>query len=121
MKRAINILIIILVVFGIGYVVYSSFISNAPSQSGVTATGFLDNPSLVQGREFLAALSNLKSLKLDDKIFSSPDFLSLQDFTSVIEPQPKGRINPFAPVGQEGSSASVGINATSTTQNGSKR
>lgn len=52
------------------------------------------------GQEFINQLVNLQAIKLDDSIFSSLSFESLEDFTIVlIQPGNEGRDNPFAPFG----------------------
>ena len=51
------------------------------------------------GREILTLLLNLKSLKLDTSIFSDAAFQSLTDFGQSIPERPRGRDNPFAPIG----------------------
>lgn len=48
--------------------------------------------------DLLNALHQLRSLKLDNSIFSNPVWLSLGDFGKVISPQPLGRPNPFSPL-----------------------
>lgn len=48
------------------------------------------------GKELLAALSKLKSTKLDTSIFKDPIFQSLKDYGVDIASQPVGRRNPFA-------------------------
>ncbi len=51
-------------------------------------------------QEFINQLLNLKAIKLNDEIFSSLAFQSLEDFTIVlIQPGNEGRPNPFAPFG----------------------
>jgi|GEM_PF-262309 len=45
-------------------------------------------------------LAKLSSLKLDRAFFDSPIFRSLQDFSVDVVAEPKGRPNPFAPIGQ---------------------
>lgn len=62
---------------------------------------------LTAGADLLPMLLRLNSLHLDDTIFQDPVFLSLEDFTIEIPPQPQGRSNPFAPL--SGSSASSRI------------
>ncbi len=58
------------------------------------------NQSSQIGREFLTTLLNLKSISLDESIFASAGFTSLQDFTNpVSQTDPQGRLNPFAPIG----------------------
>ncbi|MEK7645113.1 MAG: type 4a pilus biogenesis protein PilO [Patescibacteria group bacterium] len=45
-------------------------------------------------------LSRLSSLKLERAFFDSPLFKTLQDFGVEVVVEPKGRPNPFAPIGQ---------------------
>lgn len=45
-------------------------------------------------------LGRLSSLKLDRSFFDSPLFKTLQDFGVEVVVEPKGRPNPFAPIGQ---------------------
>lgn len=60
------------------------------------------------GREFLRRIANLEALKLDEAIFSNAVFLSLTDFSIPLLPQPKGRSNPFAPIGAEEENSFIG-------------
>jgi hypothetical protein len=55
----------------------------------------------VKGREILALLADMKKIKLDESIFSDPAFQSLQDLSIELVPEPKGRPNPFAPLGRD--------------------
>lgn len=53
------------------------------------------------GQELIVELNRLKSLRSINKdIFSNPVFVSLKDYTQTVTPQPFGRSNPFAPIGQ---------------------
>ena len=55
------------------------------------------------GQEFINQLLSLQAIKLDDEIFSSLSFQSLEDFTIVlIQSGNEGRPNPFAPFGADG-------------------
>ena len=53
------------------------------------------------GQELVIELNRLKSLqniRLD--VLKDPAFVSLQDYTQYVVPQPLGRANPLAPIGQ---------------------
>ncbi len=55
------------------------------------------------GQEFINQLINLQAIKLDDEVFSSLSFQSLEDFTIIlVQPGNEGRPNPFAPFGADG-------------------
>jgi hypothetical protein len=82
--------------------------------SGALLTSSADQESPVS-QEILATLGNLRTIKLDNSIFSDPLFQSLSDFGVAIPPAAAGRRNPFAPVGED-ASAQTQPEATSTTQ-----
>jgi hypothetical protein len=67
-------------------------------------------------REFLTLLLSVKSIKLNDAIFSDSSFASLRDSSIVLTPDAtQGRPNPFAPFapfGSEGSATSGGVSGT---------
>ncbi|MSU44708.1 hypothetical protein EXS45_00795 [Candidatus Nomurabacteria bacterium] len=59
-----------------------------------------DNSAVAQ--EFLTLLLSVKSIKLDDAIFSDNAFISLYDSSITLIPDGnEGRINPFAPLGTD--------------------
>jgi len=61
------------------------------------------------GRDVVETLRQLDAVKLDAAIFSEPAFTILKDFSTQIIPEPVGRPNPFAPLGQN-----IPANASST-------
>lgn len=54
------------------------------------------------GEDILNLASNLEKVEIKLEVFSSPDFMSLKDFSVALEPEPQGRSNPFALVGFDG-------------------
>lgn len=53
------------------------------------------------GQEIIIELNRLKALRnIREDIFVNPVFVSLQDFTQQVVPEPLGRNNPFSPIGQ---------------------
>lgn len=111
-------LVVILIIVGVVYFVF--FGNKAPvetastngslqSSSGAPVSGIIqDTPaSTVEasqiGQEFVNQLLNLQAIKLDDGVFSSLAFQSLEDFTIIlVQPGNEGRPNPFAPFGSDG-------------------
>jgi len=91
---------IIILIFG--FIVYSVFFKSEVSttQGLVTGTSVSD-AQLVAGKEILALLVDLKSIKLQSDIFRDRAFRSLEDFSIPISPEPQGRTNPFAPIGSD--------------------
>ena len=63
------------------------------------------------GGELLGLLLNLRSLRLDDSVFSNPVFRRLTNFGVEIPKEPLGRPNPFAPLpgGQGGGGPVISI------------
>jgi hypothetical protein len=97
-------LIIIIVVLGIvsfGLYYFTMPSSTSSGASPLVPSGASGGGGTFSGRDFLRTLANLQSLKLDDGIFTATVFSSLVDFSVPIQPQPKGRNNPFEPVGVE--------------------
>ncbi len=90
------------------------FYSSRSSGALLTSSEAVDSPV---SQEVLATLGNLRTIKLDNSIFSDPLFMSLSDFGVSIPPAAAGRRNPFAPVGQD----SGPVNRASTTSATSTR
>ncbi len=97
-----NVKIIVAISIGIVVVVAGYFYmtsGSAPSSDqGVVAVSSDDIQNQI-GKQLLSTLDNIKGITLDKDFVESPLFLSLQDFSIPISPQPVGRTNPFAPVG----------------------
>ena len=51
-------------------------------------------------QELISLLLQLKGISLDEKFFSNPVFLSLQDFSQTLVPEPIDRNNPFESYGK---------------------
>lgn len=87
-----------------GYFIVPSFLPSSPAPSSSLESdggnALAGSATAVNGgREFARILVNLEGLRLNDDIFSDPLFRSLIDFSVDLEPQEKGRDNPFAPLG----------------------
>ncbi len=69
------------------------------SYSGGSSTATLTaSESAVISKDLLSSLSNLRTIRLDNSIFSDASFKSLTDFGVVIPQQAVGRPNPFLPL-----------------------
>lgn len=53
------------------------------------------------GGELLTLLADMRTIRLDESLFSDPAFQELQDFSVALRSEPKGRPNPFAPLGKD--------------------
>ncbi|MFA5889242.1 MAG: hypothetical protein WCW47_03535 [Candidatus Paceibacterota bacterium] len=67
----------------------------------------------IAGKDILILVEKLKAISIDQNLFSSPMFSNLRDFSQIIFPEAKGRTNPFATIGSDGS-FSVTPTATTT-------
>lgn len=57
--------------------------------------------SNTQQSEALSALLEMRTIKLDGRLFENRAFQSLVDTNREIVPEPVGRQNPFAPIGED--------------------
>jgi hypothetical protein len=51
------------------------------------------------GAEIVAILNEINSIKLNTEIFEDETFNKFEDLRAEIAPEPKGRKNPFDPIG----------------------
>lgn len=84
----------------------------APIVSSSSTAG--DEPEV--SRDILALLVDLKSIKIDRTFFETPALRTLQDFSVPLVEEPRGRANPFAPVGVGGAHTSTTTTTTTTTK-----
>lgn len=120
MSKFLKSFILIVVVLAVGFAMYFFLfakkepVNNSPtnsslqSSSGAPVTGIVRQTptSSIEaskiGQEFINQLLNLQAIKLNDEVFSSLAFQSLEDFTIVlVQPGNEGRPNPFAPFGAD--------------------
>ena len=101
--KNIFIFVLIIGVLGGGYYYFVGNKAPAPALTGVDTTGSTDASAEAGVQdEFLSTLLNIKTLQLDDAIFTSTAFRSLQDFTTeLVDQGNEGRANPFAPIGTD--------------------
>lgn len=94
-KNILLIIALLVVVVG-GYFLFMSKDSE-PAPLTETQVG-ADGPI---GQEIVVELNRLRALQnISTDIFKNAAFASLKDYTQVVVPQPVGRPNPFAPIGQ---------------------
>ncbi len=72
---------------------YFTFFSGSPSTATVSSETV--SPA---SHDLLVTLSNLHTIRLDEKIFTDPVFLSLVDFGVTLPLENVVRPNPFAPL-----------------------
>ena len=89
-------------VFGAGLLVWGYFMFFAGDSSGPLLSSSSGSTVSPVTQELLVTLSNLRTIRLDETIFTNSVFESLSDFGVVIPPEAIGRRNPFAPLGTGG-------------------
>jgi hypothetical protein len=100
-------LVVLLVVIFVAWFELSS--TPAAPTSLIMTTTVANSPD----QQLVATLLTLRAVTLSGTILTDPAFRSLQDFTTQIQPEPVGRVNPFAPLsGAAAASASLQQGAT---------
>jgi hypothetical protein len=95
--------VLVLVIVALAFIAYTIFANRQPEAVlTTTETSELSAPD----QDLIALLLELKSISLDNSLFTSPAFASLQDFSQELIPEPVGRPNPFEALpGQVGAKA----------------
>lgn len=90
-------LIIIAVLFA-GYIVYNSFVKDAPNASLLQKTSLTSSSTSQSSPEqkLIPLLLKIQSVTLDEKLFLDPVFRALVDFSQPIVPENIGKPNPFS-------------------------
>jgi len=96
-QRYQNIFVIVglIILAFIGY----SFFFTGKDVAPLTAESVDPSQSAVE-QELIGLLLELRSIQLDESLFSDRRFKNLKDFNQDIVSEPVGRTNPFAPLGQ---------------------
>ena len=103
-------IIIAVVVIVLAYFGYNYFFGNQDNSSATLSSQSGTVAVVADGKQIYDMLMRLKDVKLDPSLFNNPVFEGLNDSGAVIEPEPKFRDNPFAPIGLDQASS----NSTST-------
>lgn len=115
MKRTRNIVLFVLLL-GAAFAAYTYFFTGKKEAEPLVKEPPLLSQEQVKGKDLLKVLLSLNNIKLDDEIFSSPLFTSLEDFTLTLPSSgPIGRRNPFAPIGSDEVRSSATLTSASTT------
>jgi len=98
MNKGIKAIVVILVIALISFGAWKYLTRDKAAESGALLST-TKSADFQVGREIIAELNMLNSLKLDSQVFQDPVFLSLRDFTVGVFQEDLGRPNPFAPFG----------------------
>lgn len=110
-------LIIGVVIVVLAFLAYSQFFAkkgastDAPLARIDTSAKSSNQIEGAAGREFVIQLLAIQSIHFNTQFFSDPAYLSLHDFSRPLVDQPKGRPNPFAPLGED--TGSIGTSTSS--------
>jgi len=101
MKKFITTIITLSLVAVVGFGVNELIFAQAgPTNEGLLVSSNTRTSGTASAeREILSLLLELRSLNLNSDLFQSNVFRSFKDFGVVLQPQPVGRSNPFAPIG----------------------
>lgn len=91
-NNALTIGLVAIVVLGVGYLV---FFANSGTQVADTTSDGKTTPAEFR---FIALEAQLSAIKLDTAILSDERFLQLVSLETPIDPEDKGREDPFAPL-----------------------
>lgn len=122
-------IILFTVIAGVFVLIFVFFMGDEPDPASLVVTDGAQslNPANTTDpitTDFLSLLLNVRTIKLDDSIFSDRAFLSLRDSSIILlKDGTEGRPNPFAPIGAEGGatssvdgSATISSNETTVSQ-----
>lgn len=110
--------IIILIVVGVVLFLVYNYFFKAPADVGLlVSSSSISNVSDTKGNsnfpvsdDFLTLLLSVKSIKLDDTIFSDNAFNTLRDSSITLVPDGnEGRPNPFAPLGVDNTATPLNV------------
>ncbi len=94
-KAILGILLVFIALAG-----YSVFFTGKSDTAALVSDRAGSSTTAVVGKNLLTLLLTLKSIDLREDIFLDPAFRRLEDFSLELAPQPVGRVNPFAPLGE---------------------
>lgn len=125
MKALIQKIIISLVAVGVLYFAYNMFFGSSNNDDVlISGTNNLSARNLAEvqvlGKQITQALVQIESLSLDRSIFENSIFNSLIDRGESIAPEPIGRSNPFAPLGENSGGIDTNITLSEAEQDDSE-
>jgi hypothetical protein len=98
MSRTYQIIGLFTLVVG-AFVLWNVFVTPETASDSVLGSTTITDDAV--GADALKLLLDMRSIKLDARIFESQAFQTLQDTGQEIIPEPVGRTNPFAPSGTD--------------------
>ena len=90
-------IIVIIAIIVVAFIAYNNFLK-PDDNIGQFLISSAGDERLADGREILVLLEGLQSIDLNPEFFATNVFASLEDFSIPLDPEPKGRVNPFSPI-----------------------
>ena len=104
-KKIVVILIVVLFLLAAYFFLFlkgdKSKLPNIPFLWKISDTVEVTTSSAEEFAELQQHLSNLKSVNIDSDFFNSNVFESLKNFKEPLPELKQGRVNPFAPIGED--------------------
>lgn len=107
LKNNLKNILILTVVLAVSFYAYSYFFGGAEESVGALSVTEPTGVGGAVGADLLVILSDLRTMKLDESVFSDPVFRSLKNFRVELSSESIGRDNPFAPIGAASQGSSV--------------
>ena len=96
-----------------GFIIYKSFFDGSSGDVTAFGGGEATTTMSVEGNDIVNMVSEINTININPGLFSSPLFSGLVDFSVSLLPEPQGRSNPFADIGNDsGSVATSSAKAT---------
>lgn len=105
----------ILIALGVLVVVFAVYRIFFTTQPDVPLSSETVSGLPAEDGDLLSLLLQLKSITLSDELLTDSTFVTLQDFTVKLIPEPVGRRNPFAVIGAIESKPTASTTTASTT------
>jgi len=90
--------VLIIVVIIIALLAFYGMSNGSGTSNSLISSTNARTDTVVNDRELLQLLTDMRKINLEGHIFESPAYTSLQDFSRSIVPEPVGRQDPFAPL-----------------------
>ena len=108
-QKILSSLVAIILIWFLGY---NMFIKDSDIKVNLDGSSTTD----LVGQDILVLVEKLKTISIDQNVFSGPMFSNLRDFTQVVSPEPQGKVNPFALIGSDIFISSSNFTQSSSTQ-----
>jgi hypothetical protein len=100
-------IIILVLIIVLMFVIYTLTNKQDTQIDPLLVNDVSSNQTALLGVQISQALLRIEQITLDKSIFQDKIYITLQDRSTTILDEPRGRTNPFAPIGNVSSSSNV--------------